>query len=120
MALPNSILASPAGTSPALRRHPDLWFDDGSVILSAERTLFRVHISQLSRHSVCFRDMFAIPQPSSNSNNKLACLTLPRIPDGCDLKDCSDCPVVYLHDKADDLGNLLTALYDGPYVNPIV
>ena len=95
------------------RRHPDLWFQDGSVVLSAENTLFQVHISQLSRHSVCFRDMFAIPQPTI-----AACLPLV---DGCDalldLKDGHDCPVVHLHDKAEDVANLLTALYDGPYVS---
>src|SRR5262245_8059459 len=37
-----------------LNQHPDLWFIDGSVVLRAENTLFKVHISQLSRHSVLF------------------------------------------------------------------
>ncbi|KAF9234993.1 hypothetical protein BU15DRAFT_89738 [Melanogaster broomeanus] len=32
-------------------RHPDLWFSDGSIVLRAEHTLFRVHKSLLARHS---------------------------------------------------------------------
>jgi len=87
-----------------LRRHPDLWFDDGSVICQAEDTLFKVHISQLSRHSVFFRDMFSLPQPQTGSANFAVHL------------DDQEIAVIYLHDKAEDVGNLLTALYDGPYV----
>ena len=87
------------------RRHPDLWFDDGSVICQAEDTLFKVHISQLSRHSVFFRDMFSLPQPKAGPSN-LAAMAL----------DDQDIAAIYLHDKAEDVGNLLTALYDGPYV----
>jgi hypothetical protein len=82
-----------------MSKHQDLWFEDGSIVLNAENCLFRVHISQLSRHSVCFRDMFAIPQPQ--------------------LDDQLDCPLVHLHDSPDDVANLLFALYDGPYVYPL-
>jgi hypothetical protein len=104
----------------SLQRHPDLWFDDGSVVLCAENTLFRVHISQLSRHSVCFRDMFAMPQPKSDLGKSLPCA---QIGDGKEdvfyLKEYDNCPVVHLHDAAEDVGNLLTALYDGPYVSQL-
>ena len=98
--------------------HADLWFLDGSVILRAENTLFRVHISQLSRHSTFFRDLFSLPQPprgvrrrtlSGSSSNSVR-------DDGL----LEGCPVVYLYDIAEDVGNLLTALYDGPYVPPSV
>ena len=88
-----------------LRRHPDLWFDDGSVICQAEDTLFKVHMSQLSRHSVFFRDMFSLPQPQAGPANFAV-----------HLDDDQEIAVIYLHDKAEDVGNLLTALYDGPYV----
>ncbi|KAF8654670.1 hypothetical protein AX16_003487 [Volvariella volvacea WC 439] len=47
-----------------LKRHPDLWFDDGSVVCRAKDVLFRVHKSMLSRHSICFKDMFSMPQPA--------------------------------------------------------
>ncbi|GJJ10916.1 hypothetical protein Clacol_005144 [Clathrus columnatus] len=49
------------------RRHHDLWFDDGSIVLRANNptTLFRVHRAMLARHSEVFRNMFAIPQPQS-------------------------------------------------------
>jgi hypothetical protein len=32
------------------------------------------------------------------------------------LDECENCPVVFLHDKAEDVANFLAALYDGPYV----
>jgi hypothetical protein len=95
-------------------RHADLWFSDGSVILKAEDTLFRVHISQLSRHSAFFRDLFSLPQPPhSGRNRSLSTSSSKSVLDGTVLDGC---PVVYLHDTAEDVGNLLTALYDGPYV----
>jgi len=91
-----------------LHRHPDLWFEDGSVICRAENTLFFVHMSQLARHSVCFRDMFSIgthsPDPRSSIRSESGTI------------EFSDYPVITLHDSAEDLGNLFTALYDGPYV----
>ena len=99
-----------AETRQQLQRHPDLWFDDGSVICRAQDTLFRVHMSQLARHSVCFRDMFSVGSFSD-----------PTISSSIVQDDGSaafeNCPVIVLHDSAEDVGNLLTALYDGPYVD---
>lgn len=84
-------------------RHPDLWFSDGSVVLKAESVLFRVHISQLARRSLFFRDLFSLPQPAKEVVG----------PDGT----FDGCPLLVLHDSAEDLSNLLKALYDGgPYV----
>lgn len=81
-------------------RHKELWFTDGSVVLRAENVLFRVHMSQLSRRSLLFRDMFALPQgPCGDAD-----------------KSIEGCPVIELHDSPEDLSNLLIALYDGPYV----
>lgn len=40
------------------QNHPTLYFDDGNIILRAGRTLFCVHKSLLSKHSVVFRDLF--------------------------------------------------------------
>jgi len=94
-----------AETGVEVRRHSDLWFDDGSVICRAENTLFCVHMSQLARHSLVFHDMFMLPQPEASrleSSMLVDSSTAKRV------------PVVYLYDKAEDVGNLLTALYDGP------
>lgn len=87
-----------------LAKHTDLWFTDGSVILRAESTIYRVHISQLSRHSAFFRDLFTLPQSSSTSTDG----------DGTDSDFLDGCPLVHLHDAAEDVSNLLAALYDGP------
>lgn len=92
------------------QRHPDLWFSDGSVVLRAENTLFRVHMSQLIRRSVFFRDMFSLPQPLSPPAALQADDGVERI---------EGCPVVVLHDSADDLASLLLAMYDGPYVQSL-
>ena len=74
-------------------RHSDLWMDDGSIVLQAENSQFRVHRSMLSRHSSVFRDMFSVPQPT-------------------DEKNIEGCPVIYLPDSAEDVSCLLSALYD--------
>jgi hypothetical protein len=108
------ILTSPQSKADTrLERHSDLWFDDGSVICQAENTLFKVHMSQLARHSVCFRDMFSLPQPvptcCSSSDLSYACTGGPQ--------PSHKTPVIQLHDTAEDVGNLLTALYDGPCVD---
>ena len=99
--------------STQLERHSDLWFDDGSVICQAENTLFKVHMSQLARHSVCFRDMFSLPQPVSRrcSSTDLASVG--------NSQQSHRIPFIQLHDSAEDVGNLLTALYDGPCVDDL-
>ncbi|KAJ7588133.1 hypothetical protein C8J56DRAFT_1164754 [Mycena floridula] len=106
-----SLIFDPA-TGLEVQRHADLWFPDGSVVCRAENVLFRVHMSQLARHSVCFRDMFALASSSHT-------VTGLQVPTECDVdsvdQDILDnCPVIFLQDKAEDLANLFTALYDGP------
>jgi hypothetical protein len=86
-------------------KHADLWFCDGSVILQADSTLFRVHKSQLSRRSTVFSDMFTLPQPP-------VMMTHATLAD----ETYEGCPVVTLYDSAEDVANLLLALYDGPFV----
>ena len=89
----------------APKRHEDLWFSDGSVVLATDTTLFRVHISILSRHSAFFCDMFSLPQPSLFAGASSVVESA---------GDIGDCPFVHLQDSAEDLANLLKALYDGP------
>jgi hypothetical protein len=90
-------------------RHSDLWFEDGSVICRAENTLFCVHMSQLARHSLVFHDMVMLSHPETSRIESSMILHEGRAAS-------RRVPVVYLYDSAEDVGNLLTALYDGPYV----
>ncbi|KAJ6607518.1 hypothetical protein B0H10DRAFT_1817981 [Mycena sp. CBHHK59/15] len=106
----STIIVIDPETGQELHQHPDLWFPDGSVICQAERTLFRVHISQLSRHSALFRDIFTLPQPS----RPVSLSSFDTLEDSRVMLDCENCPVVFLHDKAEDVASLLAALYDGP------
>ncbi|KAF8631929.1 hypothetical protein AX15_002182 [Amanita polypyramis BW_CC] len=96
-------------TGTVLNRHDDLWFDDGSIICRAQDTLFRVHMSQLARRSVYFRDMFSMPRGQSTDAVKLRYSGLREL--GVDVDTT---PIIRLYDSAEDVGNLLTALYDGP------
>ncbi|KAG2011749.1 hypothetical protein CC2G_011832 [Coprinopsis cinerea AmutBmut pab1-1] len=95
-----------AETGLRLHRHPSLWLEDGSVICRVEDTLFCVHMSVLARHSICFRDMFAIPQPESNLRDSL-------VLEGVGMRSGAQrIPVITLFDKAEDVANLIEALYD--------
>ncbi|KAF4610588.1 hypothetical protein D9613_006859 [Agrocybe pediades] len=95
-------------TGVQVKRHADMWFDDGSVICRAEDTLFCVHMSQLARHSLVFHDMAMLSHPETSRLESSMV-----IPDGRNSRS-RRVPVVYLYDSAEDVGNLLTCLYDGP------
>lgn len=41
------------------------WFEDGTVVLQAEGTLFRAYSGILSRHSPVFDGLFQLPQPAA-------------------------------------------------------
>jgi hypothetical protein len=70
-----------------------VWYKDGSVVLQAESTQFRVHWGVLSENSTFFRGLEDLPQPSDQ----------PTV-DGC--------PIVELPDAVIDVEYLLKALYD--------
>ncbi|GJE90441.1 hypothetical protein PsYK624_065740 [Phanerochaete sordida] len=97
--------------------HTSLWFVDGSVIIQAETTLFRVHMSQLSRHSLFFRDLFSLPQPShlqDAQTDELVPDAEHGTPFAGSAQRCMDgCPVLEVTDTAEDFAHLLHALYDG-------
>lgn len=76
----------------------NFYFDDGNIILVTEGRAFKIHKGVLSRHSVFFRDIFALANESSGSESHEGCQIL-RLPD-------SKQDVVYL----------LQALYDNMYV----
>ncbi|KAJ7128809.1 hypothetical protein C8R43DRAFT_1027223 [Mycena crocata] len=74
----------------------NVWFDDGTVVLQAEATLFRVYRGVLAAQSPIFRDTFTIPQPVEQ-----------------DMYD--GYPQLIVHDTADDLKIFLLALHDAGY-----
>ena len=80
---------------PDLITRSKIWFDDGSVVIQAELTQFRVHRSMLSRHSSVFRDMFSVPQPPGDQESAV-----------------EGCSIVHLSDSPQDWENLLTLMYD--------
>lgn len=43
-----------------LQEDPDLWFDDGNILIICEQITFRVHRSILSLNSQIFKDMFTL------------------------------------------------------------
>jgi BTB/POZ domain len=57
------------------------WFNDGNIILEAELSQFRVYHGILSAHSIIFKDMFNLAQPSEGENVG-SCLVV-------DLSDCA-------------------------------
>lgn len=75
-----------------------VWYDDGSVVLQAECTQFRVHRTLLCQNSTIFTDMFSIPQPSQEES----------LVEGC--------PLVRLSDSAEEVETILRALYFHTYV----
>ncbi|KAH9910406.1 uncharacterized protein BXZ73DRAFT_109075 [Epithele typhae] len=88
-----------------LVKHREFWFTDGSLVLRADNTLFRVHISQLCRKTAFFRDLFALPQPPAAAAADGSHTTEERF-DGC--------PVLVLYDSPEDVANLVKVIYDGP------
>jgi hypothetical protein len=79
------------------RTRSQYWFEDGNIILQAENTLFRVHQSILSRQSQIFKDTFAMPQAASDEDES---------------ERVEGCPVIPLSDTAEDLGHIISLLYD--------
>ena len=110
---------------PTIKRHCEFWFMDGSVVLFAQDTMFRVHKSFIARHSVIFRDMFSLPQPKADEPLVLGDGKGAESGNEREWKDgeglgsmgsteVEGCPVVHLHDSPEDVASLLYALYDGP------
>ena len=76
------------------QKHDSFWFSDGSIVLVANSTAFRVHTSILTRHSPVFMNIINLPQAE-------------------DAKGIDGCPVVHVSDSADEITCLLHAIYDG-------
>lgn len=72
----------------------DIWYDDGSIILQAECTQFRVHKSILAECSTVFSDMFSLPQPPARDEEMI-----------------EGCPIVHLSDSAEEVRFILQAIF---------
>ncbi|EKM49651.1 uncharacterized protein PHACADRAFT_214184 [Phanerochaete carnosa HHB-10118-sp] len=81
-----------------LSRHPDLWFEDGNIVLQAEDTVFKVFKSVLSKHALLFADIFSLPQPSKEQEQY----------DGCVL--------VKVHDEPKHMATFLQAIFDPTFL----
>lgn len=79
--------------NPESRCVDELWYSDGSLVIQAEQSVFRVYGAVLAAQSTFFRDMLLVPQPAEE----------PRI-DGC--------PLVHIHDSAVDVKHFLKAIFD--------
>ena len=90
----------PAGQpgAPEESKHPDLYFADGDVVLSAKykdgsNTLFRVHRIMLSHFSQVFKDMFSLPtHPQANDMYE-------------------GVPMIQMPDEGEDLCEFIRTLY---------
>ncbi|KAH9474954.1 hypothetical protein JR316_0012053 [Psilocybe cubensis] len=92
--IPPTLYVPTPNHSPTIQpsRHPEFWLYDGSIVLSVQNTLFRVHQTILANHSEVFSDLFTVPQPEGEETM-----------DGCHL--------VHLQDSAKDFEDLLRAVY---------
>lgn len=75
-----------------MERSKDLWFPDGTIVLQAEQTRFKVFRGILKESSSVFADLLADPYP-----------------DGAELVE--GCVVVELDDAVEDLTYFLRAIY---------
>jgi hypothetical protein len=74
----------------------DLWFEDGTVVLQVENTLFKVYRGTLRQQSPFFDDLFTLPQQENEESEKY---------EGCPL-------VVMPGDCASDVKVFLKAVFD--------
>jgi len=93
--LPDDFMPSSATVSPSLepRRVDELWFHDGTLVLTTDTLLFRIYGGLLAKESPIFHDMLELPQPQ-------------------DGEAIDGCPVVKVYDDSRDVEYFLRALFD--------
>ncbi|KAF8583618.1 hypothetical protein K439DRAFT_1313908, partial [Ramaria rubella] len=74
-------------------RNSDIYFKDGSIVLIAETTAFRVHRTQLVHHSEVFRDMLSLAGQLEKT------------------EEFDGCPTVHLSHTSKDIPSLFQTLY---------
>ncbi|KAM5539308.1 hypothetical protein V8D89_006999 [Ganoderma adspersum] len=88
---PSQPSKSPGISLNSLKRHAEFWFDDGSVVLVARNTGFRVYRALLAAQSTVFSDMFSSSSPDAEAM-------------------LEGCPVVQLSDSPRDVEHFLRVL----------
>jgi hypothetical protein len=86
----NEVISSPT----RLERVPELWFEDGTIILQAGSKTFRVYKGLLAARAPLFVEMMPIPEPVEEG----------EVMEGC--------PVVRLDDSAEDVRYFLRCIHD--------
>ena len=96
---PRSLSESDAGTKgdpsaslTSLEQDREMWFQDGNVVLVAQKTAFRVYKGLLAQQSSIFSDLFLLPPPRDGE-------TIEGI------------PVVRLDDRAEELRHILLIIF---------
>ncbi|KAG8800492.1 hypothetical protein FRC17_006853 [Serendipita sp. 399] len=84
-------------TRDQLQRHPDLYLEDGTLVIQVESTIFKVHRSVLVRYSTVLRDMLDVPSGKAQ--------------DGTDER-----PVCFAGESAVAWGLLLGSQYELPLI----
>ncbi|KAF7979802.1 hypothetical protein HWV62_40858 [Athelia sp. TMB] len=95
---------------PAMRRQSDIsygqhdtigmpWFEDGTIIIHAQSTRFKVYRGMLADKSAVFADMLSRPTPSSAETDDLF----------------TECPIIRLSDSAEDWEHMLDAVFNRRY-----
>ena len=72
------------------------WFEDGTIIIHAQSTRFKVYRGMLADKSAVFADMLSLPEPSIAETDDLF----------------YECPVVRLSDSAEDWEHMLEAVFN--------
>ncbi|KAJ7142129.1 hypothetical protein C8R43DRAFT_1016403 [Mycena crocata] len=80
-------------------RVPELWFEDGNIVIQAGNSQFRLFRSILAARSPVFQDMFSFPQPLDS-----------EMIDGC--------PLVRLHDLEAEAIVFFKAIFDPEFFMP--
>ncbi|KAJ7858347.1 hypothetical protein B0H14DRAFT_662007 [Mycena olivaceomarginata] len=96
-------MAVPVDSSAGLTRIEDLWFSDGSLVVRAENSIFRVSGAVLAARSSVFQDMLAFPQPGSV---------------GSEVENLDGVPIVELHDLAAETESFLRSIFDSSFFMP--
>ncbi|KAJ6529743.1 hypothetical protein B0H19DRAFT_1193164 [Mycena capillaripes] len=91
------------GSSSGLTRMQDLWFSDGSLVVQAENTIFRVSGAVLAARSSVFEGMLSFPQPGSPIT---------------DAEEIGGIPRVELYDMATEVEPFLRAIFDSSFFMP--
>ncbi|KAJ3532844.1 hypothetical protein NMY22_g7579 [Coprinellus aureogranulatus] len=84
-----------AGSSTTPKHSEKVWYDDGNIIIQAGNLQFKIHKGVLTKQSTVFADLFQIPHP-------------------VDEPTLDGCPIVEVHDSAEDVEHALLAVYGDP------